>query len=89
MFDWFKPKRDLRISAPPRGASPAATPAGVQPQPRVAVPDAALTAAIDGARETCVRRTASATAVLRAWLRDDAGAHASAPHDVSGSLHGR
>ena len=72
MFDWFRSKPKLK---PPRN-SPAAL-AAKQAAPMKAPPptaEALLVAEVAAARDICKLRAASATAVLRLWLREDAAA---------------
>ena len=73
MFNWFKPKpkppAKPATKSPSRSPELAKTATSTQPAPPSG--DALMASEVAAARELCITRAASATAVMRMWLRED------------------
>ena len=73
MFNWFKPKP--KPPTKPAAKSPSRSPEGAKTatsaQPAPPSGDALMASEVAAARELCITRAASATAVMRMWLRED------------------
>ena len=77
MFNWFKPKPKPPTKPPtkPVAKSPSRSPelakTATSTQPAPPSGDALLASAVAAARELCITRAASATAVMRMWLHEE------------------
>jgi hypothetical protein len=77
MFNWFKPKPKPKAPTQPSARSASKPSEGKKAAaPAQAVPptaDELMASEVAAARELCITRAASATAVMRMWLREDDG----------------
>ena len=77
MFNWFKPKPKPPTKPPtkPAAKSPSRTPefakTATSTQPAPSSGDALMASEVAAARELCITRAASATAVMRMWLHEE------------------
>ena len=77
MFNWFKPKPKPPTKPPtkPAAKSPSRTPelekTATPTQPAPPSGDALMASEVAAARELCITRAASATAVMRMWLHEE------------------
>lgn len=77
MFNWFKPKPKPPTKPPtkPAAKSPSRTPefakTATSTQPAPPSGDALMASEVAAARELCITRAASATAVMRMWLHEE------------------
>ena len=79
MFNWFKPKPKPKpptkpptkpaAKSPSRSPELAKTATPTQPAPPTG--DALMASEVAAARELCITRAASATAVMRMWLHEE------------------
>ena len=73
MFNWFKPKpkppAKPATKSPSRSPELAKTATSTQPAPPSG--DALMASEVAAARELCITRAASATAVMRMWLHEE------------------
>ena len=77
MFNWFKPKSKPPTKPPtkPVAKSPSRSPelakTATSTQPAPPSGDALMASEVAAARELCITRAASATAVMRMWLHEE------------------
>jgi hypothetical protein len=77
MFNWFKPKPKPPTKLPTKPAarspsrSPEAAKTAAPTQPAPPSGDALMASEVAAARELCITRAASATAVMRMWLHEE------------------
>lgn len=77
MFNWFKPKPKPPTKPPtkPVAKSPSRSPelakTATSTQPAPPSGDALMASEVAAARELCITRAASATAVMRMWLHEE------------------
>ena len=77
MFNWFKPKPKPPAKPPTKPAtkSPSRSPelakTATSTQPAPPSGDALMASEVAAARELCITRAASATAVMRMWLHEE------------------
>ncbi len=77
MFNWFKPKPKPPTKPPtkPAAKSPSRSPElakmATSTQPAPPSGDALMASEVAAARELCITRAASATAVMRMWLHEE------------------
>jgi hypothetical protein len=77
MFNWFKPKPKPPTKPPtkPVAKSPSRSPelakTATSTQPAPPTGDALIASEVAAARELCITRAASATAVMRMWLHEE------------------